>query len=340
MRWGQRQGGGCASPATSWVIGNGEQTNLLGEVLRLVSGATETLVVGSFLVASSSIRRALLAAADRGVRVYVLTSVESALRLDRAAIGAGERDKIKEHERALVELSGKCLVRSAPGWHAKFVLKDPLRASEGILLSSNLNEDALRRSPEVAVILDEAEVADVFAIARGRFWDAETEIRPGNVLVPAVRVQTGDAIPTSAIRSSVVDGDLLTTEIVGLVAAARTSVVVTSYQVFADSPVCEALARALGRGVNVRIVCHPSAENASALGALADVGAEVLGIEWMHAKFVDIDGEALFFTSQNIEPAGQRKKFEIGMFLTGERAVDARSWLAYWAANATHHLLR
>jgi len=339
VRWGQRPVDEWGSPATARVIGNGDRTSLLAAVLRVVDSASEVLIVASFLVASPSVRRALMAAAERGVRIYVLTSVESALRLERAEVGLDEREKIREHERALVELSGRCLVRSAPGWHAKFVLKDPLGECEGLLLSSNLNEDALRRSPEVAVVLDDAEVRHLFDIARERFWAAETEIRAGNILAPVQGTRIPRPVATSGILSTVDDWDLLTSAVAGQVSTARHSVTVTSYQIFADSPVCKALLGVLGRDVHVQIVCHPSAENALALAPIADAGATVLGIEWMHAKFVDVDGESLFFSSQNIEPLGRRETFEVGLVLSGERATDAREWMTHWVANSTHALV-
>ena len=60
----------------------------------------------------------------------------------------------EQHQDMLNRLGGFALFRSAPHFHAKFVLSDPgKRDGAGLLLTANLTKEALERNQELAVEL-------------------------------------------------------------------------------------------------------------------------------------------------------------------------------------------
>ena len=82
------------------------------------------------------------------------------------------------HKKPAKTLSNSCLVRGLPHLHAKFIISDPSTNPKGLLLTSNVTQEALTRNPEFAYILDPLEIGDLFEAFRFAFWnDANQELQ-------------------------------------------------------------------------------------------------------------------------------------------------------------------
>ena len=330
MKWIPNENMRSSTISMSEIVGNHTEQNLLKKTRAIIASAQEILIVTSFLITSRTIRNELVAAANRGVRIYVLTAAETALKLNQWVTLGPEKDRVRSHEQSLVELSKNCLVRSDPNWHAKYVIRDPHSQAEGIILSANLNEESLIKSPELGVLLEADEISELFQIAKYQFWNASHEIRPGNILSPARKGNELVPPPEKALKTTVNDSLKLLNETVDRISQAKDSILLSTYNVDGNCIVIEALAEALTRGVHVKLICHPSPQNLKSLTSLAKNGAEIYGLMWIHAKLLQIDKKNVYFMSQNLDAIkGKAPRMEIGLELNAKRSQDARSWLKH-----------
>src|SRR5262245_33788150 len=81
--------------------------------------------------------RALIEAAKRGVRVYLLVATEARLDKEIRSDDSFGIKTVEEHKRLLDRLAGWVYVRSAEHFHAKFVVADPKSRPHGVLLTAN-----------------------------------------------------------------------------------------------------------------------------------------------------------------------------------------------------------
>lgn len=333
MNWVSRAREPQRAPTTEALFGNTDERNLLSGVLDLLGGARDMVVLCSFLLASREVGLAVGEAANRGVRTYVLTSAEAAFSDGRWFLTESDLAQQSKHREALRQLSQVARVRSAPNWHTKFILVDPHTNPRGLLLSANLNSQALRGSPEVGVHLAETEVLTLFEIARSAFWSAKSEIRGGVWTNSPSRRDVAPPGNQSDIVSTIGNPSAVLARIQDQLHDAE-NVVLTTYSVDGASPVLSTLKRLAKRGSAITIMCHPSTNNATSLQQLARSGCTVLGVDWLHAKLIDAGGTDVLMVSQNLDVASNKPRFETAMILRDQRAHDAQAWLDYWVKSA------
>lgn len=146
---------------------------LHAELCRLCDEAQETIMLCSFLLADRELEAALVRAALRGVRVYLLTASETRLEKDLAEGQDFDRRTMDAHKRLLDELAGRVLVRSAEHLHAKFLMVDVTQSARrrGVVLTSNLTHEALKRNWELAAFLPAEAVAPLWRLFTWAFWE-------------------------------------------------------------------------------------------------------------------------------------------------------------------------
>lgn len=101
-------------------------TNLDDVLQKMADKTSDTICVSSFLIQEGRFTDAMLRAVRRGVRSYILTAREEELKMSPEELGEKKGEAIEGHKRLLDAFAGKVLVRTAPHFHAKFVLFDPL----------------------------------------------------------------------------------------------------------------------------------------------------------------------------------------------------------------------
>jgi phosphatidylserine/phosphatidylglycerophosphate/cardiolipin synthase-like enzyme len=119
-----------------------------GEFIRTLAAAVrkakDVVCLSSYMIQQSELTKALLEAALRGVRVYVLTAGEEELSRVDTEMDDIEKAKLDEYKGLLNSLAGQVLVRTAPHFHAKFLLVDPSeRGANGFLMTCNATVDAM-----------------------------------------------------------------------------------------------------------------------------------------------------------------------------------------------------
>lgn len=315
-------------------------SNLLSLFVHEIGVARESIVICSFLISSAEIIEALRGASERGVRVYVMTAPEG-LKLHERFEEPSEKWRAEKMRSVLHALAQFALVRSARPWHAKFLLVDA-RSHEngrGWLSSANMNNGSLTTSPEYAVPLRPPEVDCLFRIARREFWTAEFQARSDGSFFPIPHKEAADWPPVDCnIVTSSTEPSLIDQHIVAAIESAQNSILVSTYLVQAKSEVLSSLLRASSRGLEVNLLTHISPNNAVVLSPLREAGARIVGLEWLHAKFVACDADVLLFHSQNMANPTTERSFDILLPLEGDRAHLGRTWLEQAFSIATHAL--
>jgi cardiolipin synthase len=311
----------------------GPEAKFRARLVAAMDEASEVVLLCSFLLADDVLAAAMLRAADRGVRVYVLTASEQRIgRLTREDSAFDQR-MVAEHKQLLDRLTGRVLLRSAEHIHAKFLVVDPASATPRAWLSTANFNKALTDSVELGVQLDGADARALGQVFTWGFWcEAERELRDERRLA---EVRPGaPASPPRPIHDRVLttlrDGNLLREHILKMIAAARREIIVSSYSLSPDHATTAALRDALRRGVRVTVLTRTRKAVADAVTALAEAGANVVAHDKLHAKAVLADGEVVVMTA-NLEAQGLDHGFEVGASLTGAVKAAVAETLRSWA---------
>lgn len=319
---------------------SGRDRGVARRVVELLVAAEEKVVVSSFLLADDEVEDAMLEAARRGVRVYVLLASEARL---EGGDGDSEFDRrvVAHHKKMLLRLAGHVLFRSAPHFHAKAVLVDPDTQPAGLLLTANLTKAALERNEELAVELTAEEVREAAALAVWAMWetakhemvDPEDRFRS---VKPLGRLQTPG--PSAAVVATTPERTGLADHVLAVIESAKDCLLVASFGWDEDHPVVERLRDRAQEGVDVTVLARVRPTSMPALLALAEAGARVVGFEWLHAKAVWSDAGRAVVMSANLQRHGLDEGFELGVALEGERAEEVLQRLEAWAAAAPWQL--
>ena len=124
-----------------------EQETMIAHVVRAIRSAREVICVSTFIFQRTRITDELLKAAQRGIRVYMLTASENRLEKETDDMSEFDRKVIAEHKELLNEFAANILVRTAGHFHSKFILIDPtISAPKGFLFTANLTVRALTKN--------------------------------------------------------------------------------------------------------------------------------------------------------------------------------------------------
>lgn len=322
------------------VFESGRSREMANAVVSLLSQAREKAVISSFLLADKGVEDAILEAAKRGVRVYVLLASEA--RLGREA-GEGEFDKrvLDQHKVMLTRLGGYALFRSAPHFHAKVVVIDPETSPAGLLLTANLTAEALERNEELAVTLTAAEVLEVSDYLKWAMWEtAEHELIDPKDRFKATRPlgKVAHPDPGRSIVATTGKVNEIREEALRLMDGARSRIVASSFGWDEDHAVVKRLCARAREGLDVTVLARIRPSSMPALLALAEAGATVLGFRWLHAKAIWIDSGQSLVMSANLQRDGLDHGFELGLRLSDGRSQEVLERLEGWCTAAPWRL--
>lgn len=313
----------------------GPQTRFRQALIEALDGATEVALLSSFLLADDRLADAMLRAAKRRVRVYVLTASEQRVGKIVRDDDLFEQRMADQHKKLLESLSGNVLLRSAEHIHAKFLVVDPQSPTRARawLSTANFNK-ALEDSIELGVRLDGAGARALAACFHWAFWcEAERELRGAQRLIeirpqyPAVPTRPADDVVFATLR----DEARLRDRVVELIHSAHHEILVASYGIEADHVAVQALIDAAKRGIQVTLLTRPRPAVASGSRALAAAGVTIVAHDKLHAKTLVVDGQVLVM-SANLEQHGLDRGFEVGAILADSAARGVAETLREWAS--------
>lgn len=318
---------------------------LFTAIETMVQKAEELVCVSSFLIQQSRMTNALLEAADRGVKVFVLTAREDDLKKADEDLVDFERERIKDHVTLLNTFASKVLVRTSQSFHAKYVLVDPCSAgASGIMMTCNATVDPMSGSNiEVALTLTTQEVRSFFAHFLRGFWKmADHELlEPGELVGVKKEIPTSVNLGELLLPATVGDVHSLQDQVLALIRSAEKDLVLTAWS-FDDGPVKTAVMDACRRGVTVTILTRPSPGNTTALRDCSMAGARIFGHPRLHAKCVVADGRTGLVMTANMTALGLESGFETAVPLEGRTLTIVmkivEDWMEACAWNLKNHV--
>lgn len=288
---------------------------LVEYLVKMIDDAENIVCMSSFLIQESDVTKALLRAAESGVRVYILTARDEDLKKAPEQLMEDEMPRIEEHRKLLNDMAGKVLVRTAPDFHAKFILADPFEETgKGVLMTCNATVGAMTGdNVETAMVLTRDEVKSLFAQFVFGFWKmADRQLTaPGKLDVKGdtPKVEFGEIqhpATTDEVRS-------LKNKIGEMIDSARVSIIVSAWSF--DEQWTERLKIALDGGVKVTIYTRLSTWNTKSLISLVRAGAVVLSMGRMHAKSIIVDNKKGLIMTANFTALGLDTGFEAAVEL-------------------------
>lgn len=317
------------------VFRTGPEGLFRNALVQSLNGASEVALICSFLLADKSLATAILDAAQRGVRVYVLTAAEDKVSKTLADDEQFEQRMVDEHKQLLAQLAGKVMLRSAEHLHAKFLVVDPdtPHKAHAWLSTANFNK-ALVDSIELGVKLLGNDARALARYFKWAFWCETQHELQGKDRLSSVKPMQPAAPPKPAsdtVIATLKDSWHLRQCVVGMIQAARQEILVSSYGIAADHAAMDALVQAAQRGVQVTLLTRPRPAVAPAVARLASTpGAAILAHDKLHAKALVVDGKVLVMSS-NLETHGLDSGFEVGVLLSPKPSRLVEKTLRDWA---------
>lgn len=299
-------------------------------LIAMIEGAREVVMVASFLLADEQLAAAMLAASDRGVRVYALTAsehrVSAGLREDEE-----ESRQADDHRRLLARLAGRVVVRTAEHLHAKFVVVDPLTTPRGVVSTANFNRalwDSVELGVEVSATVAQA-LAQLFSWV---FWkEASRELVDGNKLLSVATPPAEPRYDGAPGLHTTRRGDRgLGDECLRMVEGATKVIRLAAFTLDPDHPITSLLIAKKKAGLDVAVFVRPRTANRVAVERLEANGVVVYGHPKLHAKAIYTDRDALIMTA-NVAPHGLESGFEVGVALDVTQRARLRATFEAWA---------
>lgn len=319
----------------------GDSRICINEIITAINNAQETVMLISFLLADAALEQALLQAAKRGVRVYILTASENKLDKEPREDSEFDQQVLAQHKAMLNQLAGKVLLRSAPHFHAKLVLVDANQSyAQGFLLTANLTSEALTRNQELAVKLTATEIADAYQYLRWLFWEQSQHELLEKGRLPSVKALQSVKEPMTSRGFVCSQADAqLKVHISQVIQNADKQLIIASFGWEAELDLVQQILARIKEGLQVVILARIRPKAMPVLIELAAEGANVFGFPWLHAKAVWNDRQEAVMMSANLETQSFEHSLEFGVYLQQQRAQALQSILQSWQQHATFQLL-
>lgn len=335
------------------IIIPGKNGLLREKIVDVISSAKDVLCICSYIISDEKIENAIFDAIEKGVRVYILTAYEKEF-LDKLPQDEREIKSLERHLRFIRKLHGRAIIRSSPDYHAKFVLSDPknLENKSGFLLTCNLKTKPLFNSPEIGIKLTKKQVDYFFHKFIEGFWHeslAKTEIdmtvntlpeigfAPTSKMVP---VKILDYPGITDIISTVDRTSDLNQHLLQMINSSKGELIAFAFSFDEDNQVITELYKSIhqGRKVTIFVFVNPARPKVSpTIIQLKDAGAEIIGIEYLHAKGLIADFKKKNGTQRlasimtaNFTTLGLDSGFEFAMKLDPQRTQVLEKILDYW----------
>lgn len=299
------------------IIESGEKRVLMDRIIFMINSAREFICLQSFLVQKSPVIDALVEAQARGVRVFILSSVEARLKDTIEE----ERDFIKEDYIKLLNetFRNRFVHRSAENFHAKYILIDPKTNPKGFLCTNNFTLNGFTKNPELAVELSPNQCEELFKIFTYHFWEHSSfeqtatnefeHVKPAGVF----RLESLEHVLLTSPNSSLSN---LEQQLIKAVNSAQNRIVLTTYGLDKSNALIVALKEKARQSIEVSVFVRDSEKLfQDHITDLLDSGIKIFLHPFTHAKSLLIDSTEGYIFTANISENGMTKGFEVGVKL-------------------------
>jgi|GEM_PF-1358793 len=321
-------------PLSIWETGR--EGKLLHRMIEAIEAARELICMQSFLIEDSELIDALVKAQERGVRVYVLSSVETRIKDTIEEEPDWDRQAREAYIQLLEEkFKYRFLLRSASYFHAKYLLIDPKTNPMGFLCTNNFTKKAFRENVELAVELHAEQVKKLFRIFVYHFWEYAKEEHTANRDFAKVTSTKRLAPPTLEhilLTSPNPTLSSLGRSLKEAIEKAEKSISLSTYQLDKDHPMLQALREKARAGVEVRLFTQlTKAYFEKDLKDLLKDGVKIFLNPRTHAKFLLVDGREGYIFTANLKKEGLDQGLEVGIKLNEQQTRDLEQIQRRWA---------
>jgi len=310
-------------PPDIWFIGKNQIFEK--EISKAIDKAKELIVVCSFLIQETEITDALLKAAKKGVRIYILTASEQRLDKDQGKENETENERIEDHKKLLRTLKTKCFIRTAQHFHAKYVIIDPKNESRtGYLSSANFTQHALKNNLEISIKLNEKQIIDLFNTFCHVFWyqaEHESLSRESLRSVKNIDEHIFDKPKNLNIFGAKQDIDFKTT-LEKTIEETTGPIHLCTYSIDQTTSLFESLIKQLQKGRKIHLYTRPRKKDIEPLARLKENGAQIKGHRLLHMKGMFIEDNkkpvGMIFTG-NLTSESFDNSYDVGIFLSRDQ---------------------
>jgi len=314
------------------IIESGD--HLIPHLVNLIDNAKELICFTSFIFQESELTEALIKAADRGVRVFVLTST---VHLAQQSIYQTGTDFRAENFKKLLEkqFRKKVVVRCASNFHAKFMLIDPTsKTPKGVLATCNFTIKAMKENPEIAAQLNPNEVKELFKVFTYHFWEAATDEQTIKHDFDKVKPTGKFSFPVPKkilVTSTVAKKNTIKEYLINSIEKAKEQITISTYSIDKNHELTQLLLKQCKAGVNISIFMRKREEKIKThLMELANAGAKLYLHPLLHSKFFYTDDNAGAMFTANFEKHGMDDGFEIGLKLGKNDLPQFKKLIERW----------
>ncbi len=317
-----------------WFTGNNRSFER--KIASSIDEAKEMIVVSSFLLQQTKITDALLLASRRGVRVYIITASENQLEAQDRAESELDAEKIEEHKSLLESLRKRCLIRTAPHFHAKYILIDPRSNDcDGYMTSANLTQKALSKNVEIGLKLNHEQIRDLFNLFCFIFWKESSHeylIKGSLRKLHDVKDNTLKPIKHPSIIAPRKVPDFKEA-IINLLNDTKGDVYISTFSIEQENDVFKVLLKNLQGNRSLHLYIQPKKKDLEALATLSRANAVIKGHPSLHFKSIVIDctprPKGMIFTG-NLTKDTLDGSHDIGVYLTPDQSEIILSLLKSW----------
>ena len=305
-------------------------------IANKIKQAKDSIVLCSFLLETTKVTDALLEAVENNVRVYILTASEN--QLDKIYNLENELDdeRVVEHKNLLKLLRKKCLIRTAPHFHAKYVLIDPkLETRLGFLSSANFTQHAFSNNVEIGQLLDQDQICDLFNLFCYNFWyESEHEYLVEKTL-RSVKQPPKDFFNNPKLSCLFSPRMNLDFEeiLMETIQSSKGDIYLSTYSIDSKNSIYTLLLEELNKNRRVIIYIRPRKNDLEPLNKLRNAGAKIYGHPLLHFKCLLVDNDkdtrGLIFTG-NITEESFTKSYDVGIFLKSSQYQKILEIIREW----------
>jgi cardiolipin synthase len=319
-----------------------------GKIVDAIQSAREIVCVSSFLFSNDAIKQALLSAAKRSVRCYLLTMSEEHLAKDPEEEKEKVQQRINEHKQTLDTLAGHVLIRTAQGLHTKLVVIDPSipNRAKGFLSTANLTNEALIKNTELVIQLERDRASALFEQFRCGFWqESEHEVLEAHGKDGHCRVEDIGPAGRRKVQTNLHEELPLTIGTINtlkmalneLLDWAKDEIWFSAYKFDTEHETGKKLIETIKSGVKTRIFVSSRRATAESAIIFQKSGAEVYSsVPLLHAKALLVrTGNELrgLIMTANIEALGLDIGYETGVLLTEPECKTLQDIISRWAGS-------
>lgn len=315
------------------VIESGENGKLFNIIIEAIQQSKRMICLQSFLIQDTKIIDALVDAVDkRGVKVFVMDSAET--KLDR--LEEDENFIAKEYAEMITnKFRFRFVHRQAKNLHAKFILIDPKTNPVGFLFTGNFNKKPFFENPELAVILEDDQILELFKVFVYHFWEFTTDEQVAKHTFEKVKSARHFERPElNRILVTSPDSELsnLKKNLLEGVNSAQTSIQISTFGFDISHELSQAILEKLKEGLEVTVFCRPRKKSIkSNLSVLAENGAKMFCHPLIHAKSILVDNKAGYIFTANFEKHGMDDGFEVGVPLNKSQVAELVQIYLKWS---------